>query len=271
MSKRKNINKSKQHVTALDFLRVQEEQSKLNQWYNARSDIERTLRLITATEKHTGTDVNSFSPIYTLGSFLLDTTIKPTHISDFEDFTLKFKSYFASPIVELRSNVNVTTVPYAIFPTSKPNSLIPSTAHKSEVAKLTENIRLLKIRLKQNRSRVLLFEIKELVLQLQFFICDNIKKQRKYVKKIRARFRVFLVRNIRDLFRNLIRSIFKNLSDLSGCKEDINLDNAQNYRFILFNLHLLNHDQYKKYYWRNRRFHNVCRPQINGLRTSTTS
>lgn len=238
MSKNKHIRHSKYNSGALDFLQQLKEENRLTQWNDTKSKLNDTIRLITEFENHPYNKAHILSEAICSGSLNLKTAIRHSPVYETSKNWGEYKSI---------SSINVHfTIPHDIdwLPTFRLSqvaetdscSYIPSAVHKGEVARITENLRLLRIRLKQNFSRDLLFEIKTLVLQLRSLVWDQFKKQRKYVKKIRTRFRTFFVRNIRDYFRPLILALLKNLSDLSGCNEDINHGPISNCRFIFFNL-----------------------------------
>lgn len=180
MSKKRYIKRSNYNVTATELLQLQAEEKKLNQWHKAKSSLEGTFRLITNIENRSCNAGNALSRIINYESFSINTTtFEIDKISEILKSCPSFEQTFIKPI-----EFDYAPVPYLLFPTdSERNSLIPSPSNKTEVAKITENLRLLKIRLKHNFSRDLLFEIKILVLELRHLVSDQLKKQKKTCKE----------------------------------------------------------------------------------------
>lgn len=100
-------------------------------------------------------------------------------------------------------------------------SNIDTVSSKSQRIKdINESLRKLRRKLKKRFNFSLLQEIRSLVAELYNLISFHYNQQRKYVKRLRVKLFGGVIRDIRNVYRHTVQTIFKNLPDFSGCEEE---------------------------------------------------
>ncbi|MGH2649477.1 MAG: hypothetical protein ACRDE8_18000, partial [Ginsengibacter sp.] len=103
----------------------------------------------------------------------------------------------------------------------KASGYVYSGRNKRNISELNEKIRALKARFKNKFSSNLGLEIKALVDELHSYLLLNLKCFKKGTKRFRQLFSSPVKRDIRKIYRSIVTFVFKNLSDQSGCEEDL--------------------------------------------------
>ena len=88
------------------------------------------------------------------------------------------------------------------------------------ITAINGELRQLRQELKKEFSVQLLNEIRTLVTELHSIISFYFTRQKRYVKNIRINYCGAVIQDIRNKYRQIIRNIFKNLPDFSGCEEE---------------------------------------------------
>lgn len=94
------------------------------------------------------------------------------------------------------------------------------TRPNERIEAISQELRSLKQDLKKKFNKEILQKVRELVQELHLIISFAHSKQRKHVNRLRVSFSRSVIRDIRNLFRQTVHLIFKNLSDFSGCEEE---------------------------------------------------